>query len=96
MIARVGDLYDKEVICLKDGTRLGLLSDVEINTVTGMADAIVVYSKRRIFGIFGGGDDIVIPWSCIEVFGEEIVLVNYDPPLKSHSNTRTFLSKLFD
>lgn len=96
MIARAGELYDKEVICIKDGTRLGGIGDIEINTATGSAESIIVYGKKRMFGLFGREEDLVIPWCCVEVFGEELVLVNYEPPHR-HINRRSgVLSRFFD
>ena len=59
MIARTSDLYDREVICVKEGIRLGTVGDVEINTATGNAESIVVFGKRKLFGLFGGGEDLV-------------------------------------
>ena len=35
MIVRAGDLYEKEVICVKDGTKMGNMGDFEINTEIG-------------------------------------------------------------
>ena len=96
MIARTSDLYDREVICVKEGIRLGTVGDVEINTATGNAESIVVFGKRKLFGLFGGGEDLIIPWCCVEVFGDEIVLVNYEPPKRARSTQKGILSKLFD
>ena len=96
MIARVSELYEREVICMKDGVRLGTVGDVEVNTATGSAESIVVLGRRKLFGIFGGGEDLIIPWCCVEVFGDEIVLVNYDPPKRTRTTQKGILSKLFD
>ena len=35
MICRVGELSDKEVICVKDGTRLGFIGDVDFDVCSG-------------------------------------------------------------
>lgn len=96
MIARIGELYEKEVICIKDGSRLGNVGDVEINTCTGSAESIIVLGKRRFFGLIGREDDLIIPWCCVEVFGDELVLVNYDPPHNRQPRKSGVLSKLFD
>lgn len=84
MIARITDMHDKEVINVCDGTRLGFVDDVEVDTCTAQIVAIVVYGRNKCFGLLGRESDIVIHWKNIEVIGEETVLVNYQcPPGKS-------------
>ena len=76
MIARITDMHDKEVICISDGTRLGYVDDVEVDTCTAQIVSIVIYG-HRLCGIFRREPDIVIHWKDIEVIGEETILVNY-------------------
>ena len=64
---------------ITDGCRLGYVSDVEIDILTGKVVAIVVPGKCRFFGLFGRADDYVIPWQCIRRFGEDIILVEVIP-----------------
>ena len=72
---RIADLQCKEVVNITDGCRLGYVSDVELDILTGKVVAIVVPGKCRFFGLFGRADDYVIPWQCIRRFGEDIILV---------------------
>ncbi len=76
---RIADLQCKEVVNITDGCRLGYVSDVEIDILTGKIVAIVVPGKCRFFGLFGRADDYVIPWQCIRRFGEDIILVEVIP-----------------
>ena len=76
---RIADLQFKEVVNITDGCRLGYVSDVEIDILTGKVVAIVVPGKCRFFGLFGRADDYVIPWQCIRRFGEDIILVEVIP-----------------
>lgn len=76
---RIADLQCKEVVNITDGCRLGYVSDVEIDILTGKVVAIVVPGKCRFFGLFGRADDYVIPWQCIRRFGEDIILVEVIP-----------------
>ncbi len=96
MIARVDDLYEKEVICIKDGTRLGIIGDIEINTSTGSVESIIICGRRKMFGIFGRDEDVIVPWCCIQVFGDDIVLVNFEPPRHYTTQKQGIISKLFD
>ena len=80
MIARITDMHDKEVINICDGTRLGYVDDVEVDTCTAQIVALVVYGKGKCFGLLGKEKDLVISWKNIEVIGDETVLVNFTCP----------------
>lgn len=79
MGCRVTDMRCKEVINVKDGQRLGFISDVEVEIPEGRVCAVVVPGPCRFFGLFGRKDDFVIPWRCIRRVGEDIVLVEMEP-----------------
>ena len=72
---RIADLRHKEGVNIKDGTCLGCVNDVEIDTCNARLVAIVIYGKLKCFGLFGRQDDIVIRWEDIEVVGEDTILV---------------------
>lgn len=76
MLCRITDMHNKEVINICDGTRLGCVDDVEVDTCTAQLVSIVVYGKSKFFGLFGHEDDTVICWKDIEVIGEHTILVN--------------------
>ncbi len=78
MSCRIGDLRNKQVVCVKTGTVLGFVSDVEINTADGSLEAIVIFGRPKLFGLFGREEDVVIPWKDIEVLGLETILVSTD------------------
>ncbi|MGN0556416.1 MAG: YlmC/YmxH family sporulation protein [Acutalibacteraceae bacterium] len=80
MIERASQLFDKEVICLKDGTRLGLIGEFEIDTATGRLETVIIPGRSRLFGLLGREEDITIPFGCIVVFGEEVILADLAPP----------------
>lgn len=75
MGCRVAELRYKEIIDIGDGTRYGYVGDVEVNTQSGQVQALVVYGRLRLFGLFGREEDIVFPWSSVRRFGEDIILV---------------------
>ena len=53
MTCRMDALRDKEVINVKDGGRIGFVSDVEVDTKEARLTAVVVYGRLRLFGLFG-------------------------------------------
>lgn len=75
MIQRIAELKDRQVVCVSDGTILGYVSDIELDTTSGKLSAIVIYGKTKGFGIFGREDDLIIPWENISIIGEETILV---------------------
>lgn len=76
MIQRIAELKDRQVVCVNDGTILGFVGDIELDTENGRLSAIVIFGKPKALGIFGREDDIVIPWENIKTIGEETILVN--------------------
>ena len=78
MCCRIADLSNKQVVCIKNGCVLGFIYDVEFNTSDGSLTSIIIPGRPRFFGLFGHDEDIVIPWSEIEVIGKETVLVTTD------------------
>ncbi len=75
MTERIAELKDRQVVSVSDGTVLGMVGDIELDTQSGKLTAIVIYGKQKAFGILGREDDLVIPWSEIEVIGNETILV---------------------
>lgn len=88
MRCRIIEMRDKQVICIKDGTILGCVCDVEIDTGCGKLIAIVIYGRPKCFGLFGRCEDIIIPWEVIEIIGEDTILVNFDPPQNTFRKKR--------
>ncbi len=75
MIQRIAELKDRQVVCVQDGSILGFVGDIELDTENGRLSALVIYGKAKGFGLFGRDDDMVIPWESIEIIGEETILV---------------------
>ena len=82
MNCRFSDLRRKEVINVKDGTKYGVVSDVELDTETARLCALIVYGKLRAMGLFGREDDFVIRWEDIQMIGDDIILVSCRPGLR--------------
>ena len=76
---RVTDLSCKEVVCIADGSRLGYVSDVEVEVPRGQVQSIVVPGKCKFFGLLGHTEDYVIPWEAIRRVGDDIILVECRP-----------------
>ena len=75
---KISDFQTKDVINIVDGKKLGQVSDLELDLRQGRIDAIVVPTSTRLFGMFGGGTDVIIPWRNIVKIGADVVLVRLD------------------
>ncbi len=95
MVCRVTDMCSKEVICIKDGTRLGFVCDVDIDILSGKAEAIIIFGKPKFFGLFGRENDLYIRWDDITVIGDDTVLVDFDPPDR-RKNKEPFFAGFLD
>ncbi|MBQ1351126.1 MAG: YlmC/YmxH family sporulation protein [Oscillospiraceae bacterium] len=80
MLCKYSDLRCKEVVNIATGARLGYVSDAEIDLSDGKICALIVPGPARFFGLFGRGEDQILPWNCIRRFGSDIILVERDVP----------------
>ncbi|MBQ8762523.1 MAG: YlmC/YmxH family sporulation protein [Clostridia bacterium] len=71
----ITELRCKEVIDKSNGCRLGLISDVEVDSCCGRVVALIIFGKPKYWGICGKRERIRICWEDIEVIGGDTVLV---------------------
>ncbi len=88
MLCKIDELKDKQVVCVKDGSVLGYIADIELDTQNGKLTAIIIPGRLKFFGLLGHEEDIIVPWDEIEVIGEETVLVKTEVPFFLHEGTR--------
>ena len=81
---KISDFQTKDVINIVDGKKLGQVSDLELDLRQGRIDAIVVPTATRFFGMFGSGNDVVIPWRNIVKIGADVVLVRLDEAARAY------------
>jgi len=74
-MARISEIKQKEVINALDGTRLGFVHDLDINTEDGRIEGIILKGTTRLMGLLGRNEDLVIPWELIKRIGEDIIIV---------------------
>lgn len=74
----LSDMRQKEVINIRDGSRLGYIYDFEIDLDKGVVIALVLPGQGRILGLFGKNNDLIIDWKKIVRVGHDIILVDLD------------------
>jgi YlmC/YmxH family sporulation protein len=92
IVMKVSELQTKDVVSVTDGRKLGMIGDLDIDLENGMIRAIIVPSSGRFFGMFGGGQDFVIPWNQIIKIGSDVVLVE----LGQSNNHSSYLPSKID
>jgi YlmC/YmxH family sporulation protein len=93
-MVKISELQAKDVVSISDGKRLGQIGDLDIDLENGMIRSIIVPGGGRFLGMFGSGQDYVIPWSSIVKIGADVVLVevrgsgdsHYSPPSSGSSS----------
>lgn len=93
MVCGITELRKKEVIDIRNGFRLGYVSDIEIDVCNARITAIIIYGKLRFLGLLGRCRDIIVDWENIQVIGEDTILVNFFRQ-KEHRRKNIF-SKIF-
>lgn len=71
-------LAGKEVINVKDGGRIGRISDVWVDVKSGNIEFIIVPVIKNIFSFAGKKKEYFIKWCNIVKIGEDVVLIDTD------------------
>lgn len=98
VLCKMEELCDKDVINIKTGVRIGSVDDVVINIECATVVSLVIYGRKKCFGLFGRESDIIIPWKDIDVIGEDTVLVCFEGNFSQCrcKKKRNFFSSFFE
>ena len=75
MEVRYGELEQKEILSMADGSRIGCADHLLVDLEKAQVKALVVCGRLRWFGLLGRQPDLTIPWEDIEIIGEDAILV---------------------
>lgn len=75
-MVRASDLRLRDVVNVPDGSRLGLISDFELDLETGKIVSVIVPGPGRFLGFLGRETEYVIPWEHIHKIGTDVILVD--------------------
>lgn len=97
MMCKLEDLKNKTVVNIKNGANLGFVDDVVIDSVSAKVVYIVIYGKKRFFGLFGREEDVLVAWEDITIIGDDVVLVSADFLQNSNglSKKKSFFKSFF-
>lgn len=77
---RFTDLRHKEVISTCDGSRIGFVDDVIIDSANAEVVAVVIFGRTGFLGLFVKCEDYIIPWEKIELIGEDTIIISCSTP----------------
>lgn len=72
------ELQNLEVINVVDGSILGTISDLEIDSSSGHICTITVKTLGKLLKILNPDRGIIIPWNQIIKIGDDVIIVNYN------------------
>ena len=75
MICSFSDLRDKEVINLRDGRKLGCVTDIDFDIPTGRICRIILPPPGKMALFASSKNNLYIPWDKIEKIGDDAILV---------------------
>ena len=76
MDGRFYELQKKEIVNIRDGSKIGYPDDLLYDRQTAQIKALIVYGRLRWFGLLGRQPELCIPWDDIEIIGEDAILVS--------------------
>ncbi len=69
-------LCRKDIISISTGRNIGRRDDIEFNEKNAVVESLIVYGRPKLFGLFGRGKDVKIPWSRVITIGRDVILIN--------------------
>jgi len=70
------DLQSKDVVNVVDGSKLGKITDIEIDNNTGEILSLIVTNNSKWMSFFTGNNQSIIKWDQIVKIGGEVIIVN--------------------
>lgn len=92
------DLRSKSVVNIRDGVNFGCVDDVLIDSDSAQVVSLIIYGKKKFFGLLGREPDFVVAWSDIKIIGSDVVLISVDDNLKNsqQASKKNFIKNLFN
>ena len=72
---RLSDLQHKDVINVIDGSKVGNIIDIKIDS-SGNMEGLIVEKSKFFVSMFSNKSELEIKWTQNEKIGEDVILVN--------------------
>lgn len=72
----LSEMREKEVINIRDGSKIGLIYDFELDLENNKVVSIIIPRPGKVLGLFGRNKDLIIEWKNIVRIGTDTILVD--------------------
>ncbi|NLW40921.1 MAG: YlmC/YmxH family sporulation protein [Tissierellia bacterium] len=72
----LSEMREKEVINIRDGSKIGLIYDFELDLENNKVVSIIIPGPGKVLGLFGRNKDLIIEWKNIVRIGTDTILVD--------------------
>lgn len=72
---RLSELQHKDIINIIDGSKIGNIIDIKIDS-NGNMEGLIIEKSKFLISMFTNKSEIEVKWSQIEKIGEDVILVN--------------------
>lgn len=79
---KLTELMSKDIINDEDGSKLGKICDLELDTTSGTIQNIIINRGFRINNLFANKEAAFIPYNKIIKIGNDVIIVDYPKKIK--------------
>lgn len=73
---KLSELQRKDIVNIKDGKKIGRITDVELDTTNGYLIKFVIEPTHFIKNLFTSTEEITIKFTQIKKMGEDVILID--------------------
>ena len=90
MMIRMTELVKRDIIDITTGAKIGRLCDFTVDSNTATVKNLIVFGRRRCFGLLRAEVDIIIDWCDVKMFGKDTILINKCPEIGKRKRQNLF------
>ena len=72
---KLSELSIKDIVNDYDGTKIGKITDLEIDVLTGKVISVYIQGGSKVYQLFSK-NTIMIPWNIIIKIGSDVIIVD--------------------
>ena len=73
---KLSELQKKDIINIKDGKKIGKITDVEFDSNNGVMIHFVIERTHIVRNLFAPTSELIIKFSQIKKMGEDVILID--------------------
>ena len=73
---KLSELQRKDIVNIKDGKKIGRITDVEFDTENGYVIKFVIEQAHFVRNLFNNTEELTIKFAQIKKMGEDVILID--------------------